>query len=173
MHKFMLPYVLSGIFLAAPMAFANNGGNFSGGEDTGRAGMHHQWNHGSSDPLLAQVLNLNDDQKKQLDGLKTKQKEDKKALLEQIKANREALMNEIVKAAPDMNKVNDLQTQLKNIQAQKADAQLNSLLEIKKLMTPEQFAGFLALEKEHHLRNHHHFHKHTEMKMCPMPEKNK
>ena len=77
-----------------------------------------------------------------------------KGVFEQIKANREAFDAEIVKATPDMNKVNEIQAQIKVLQGQMADDQLNSLLEVKKIMTPEQFAGYMALKKEKMLKKH-------------------
>ena len=35
------------------------------------------------------------------------------------------------------------------------DDHLTALLEIKKILTPEQFAGFMALEKAEELMRHH------------------
>ena len=71
-----------------------------------------------------------------------------KSVFEQIKSNREEFSAEITKPAVDMNKINDIQTKFKAVQAQMADNQLNMVLEIKKIMTPEQFAGYMVLEKE-------------------------
>ena len=77
-----------------------------------------------------------------------KQKEAMKTVFEQMKTNRDAFDAEIAKATPDMAKINDIQTQFKTIQAQMIDSHLSSLLDIKKIMTPEQFAGYMALERE-------------------------
>ena len=104
--------------------------------------------------MFAKILNLSDDQVKQLKDRHKKQKEAMKSLFEQIKTNREALNAEIIKATPDMNKVNDIETQLKSLQSQMVDNHLNSILEIKKILTPEQFAGYMALKKEKKLMKH-------------------
>ena len=124
--------------LSVPLVYADNG----------------DFHHGQHEQMMAKVLNLSDDQVKQLKDIWEKSKASMKAVHEQMKANREALDAEIVKSAPDMNKVNDLQTQFKALQAQKTDAHLNALLDIKKILTPEQFAGFMALKKESRLKKH-------------------
>ena len=146
--------------LSAPMVYADNGGNFAGGSD-----LSHQigdWHHGEGwhrqkgHHMFAKILNLSDDQVKQLKESYKKQKEAMKNIFEQIKSNREALNTEIIKAAPDMNKVNEIQAQLKTIQSQIVDNRLNSVLAIKKVLTPEQFAGYMALEKARELMKHKH-----------------
>jgi Spy/CpxP family protein refolding chaperone len=110
--------------------------------------------HGQHEHMMAKILNLSEDQEKQLKDIKQKQKDAKKSIFEQVKSNREAFEAEIVKATPDTAKINDIQTQLKSIQSQMVDNHLNSLLEIKKIMTPEQFAGYMALEKAEDLMKH-------------------
>jgi Spy/CpxP family protein refolding chaperone len=35
------------------------------------------------------------------------------------------------------------------------DSHLSSMMEIKKVLTPEQFAGYMALEKEKHMMKRH------------------
>ena len=106
--------------------------------------------------MMAQVLNLTEDQQKQLKDVQQKQKEATKSTFEAIKTGREALDAEIVKATSDTAKITDLQNQLKAAQAQMADSRLNKLLAIKKIMTPEQFAGYMALEKEEKIMKHEH-----------------
>jgi len=145
--------------LSSPIAFADNGGNFAGGGDANKG--EHAWHHQGKHHLMARVLNLTEDQQKQLNGIKKKQREDMKSAFEQIKSNRAAFTEEITKAAPDMNKVNELQAQLKTIQAQMADNHLNNILAVKKIMTPEQFAGFMALKKAKKMMEHEHH------KFCP------
>jgi len=113
------------------------------------------WHHAKEAKMTADILNLSEDQQKQLQDIHQKQKDAMKNVFEQMKANKEALDSEIIKTAPDMSKINELQAQFKTIQAQMADNRLNSILAIKKFMTPEQFAGWMALEKEEMLMKHH------------------
>ncbi len=145
--------MVAAMVLSSSIVYADNGGNFAAGTDSfkGWQECHHGKHH-----LMARVLNLTEDQQKQLKAIKQKQRDTMKSTFEAIKTNREAFNEEIVKATPDMNKINDLQNQLKTIQAQMADNQLNSVLEMKKIMTPEQFAGFMALKKERKLMKQEH-----------------
>ena len=53
-----------------------------------------------------------------------------------------------------MNKINGIQAQIKTLQSQMVDDHLNSILEIKKILSPEQFAGYMALKKEKMLKKH-------------------
>lgn len=117
------------------------------------------WHQAKEARMMAEVLNLTEDQQNQLKDIKQKQRDARKSAFEQLKANKTAFESEIVKATPDMTKITDLQTQLKTLQSQMVDDHLNSILEIKKLMTPEQFAGYMALEKEEDLMKmeHHQF----------------
>jgi len=139
--------------LCVPVVYADTGDVKSpgGGEASHQDG---DWHHGQKDNKMAEILNLTEDQQKQLKEAHQKQKEAKKTVFEQIKANRTAFDTEITKAAVDMAKINDIQAQLKTIQAQMVDNHLNSILEIKKIMTPEQFAGYMALEKQEDMKKH-------------------
>ena len=130
--------------LSAPAVYADNAVAPVASHQDG------DWHHGQGDHLssMAKILNLSDDQVKQLKDSRQKHKDAMKSIFEQINSNRIAFDTEIVKATPDMAKINDIQAQLKTIQSQMVDNHLSSLLEIKKIMTPEQFAGWMALEKE-------------------------
>ncbi|MBF0571084.1 MAG: Spy/CpxP family protein refolding chaperone [Candidatus Omnitrophica bacterium] len=141
--------VMALMALSVPMLYADN--------DKGDPKSTHQdgdCHHCQQEHMMAQVLNLTDDQAKQLKDNKQKEKELMKNIFEQIKSNREAFNVEIVKATSDMNKVNDLQNKLKTIQAQMVDNRLNSILDIKKILTPEQYAGYMALKREKELMMH-------------------
>jgi|GEM_PF-2237179 len=150
--------------LSAPVVFADNGnsGNLGQGQATVAASQpsSNQGDHegkkesckkSGNCPMKGKTfhkLNLTDDQKKQLKAVELKKHETMKATFEQVKANREALNKELLQATPDLNKVNDLQAQLKTLQGQIADNHLSSILEVKKILTPEQFSKYLELEKQ-------------------------
>jgi len=150
--------VVALMVLSAPTVWADNGGNFVGGGDSSQKAcdLHHggAWHHCQKHHLMAKVLDLTEGQQKQLKDIKQKQREAMKGLFEQIKSNREELNAEIIKATPDMSKVNNIQAQMKILQSQMVDNHLNSILEIKKIMTPEQFAGYMTLKKERKLMKH-------------------
>jgi len=136
--------------LSVPVVYADNG------EVKPTDGLHQEgdWHHGQRADMTAQILNLSEDQQKQLKDSRQKQKDAMKSIFEQMKADREAFEAEIVKASPDMTKINSIQSQIKSLQSQMADNHLNKLLEIKKIMSSEQFAGYMALEKEEDMMKH-------------------
>ena len=94
-------------------------------------------------------LQLTEEQKKQLEANKEKQRTQMKASFEQMKSFREAMRQELMKSNLDMNKVNGIHVQIKNLHSQMADQRLDSVLEVRKILTPEQFARFHSFMREH------------------------
>ena len=94
-------------------------------------------------------LNLSDDQKKQLQNNRQQNKDKRKAMFEKMRATKEAFDQELMKPDLDMNKINEIQLQFKASQSQMIDDRLNSILEVRKIMTPEQFSKFISLMKKH------------------------
>jgi Spy/CpxP family protein refolding chaperone len=157
-----------GLFIAAAalstsVAYAETGnaGNFTAaktiqeGSDIPRQESQKRWGDGRKNAFKGKVLNLNEDQNKQLDAIREKQTEIMKSSFEKMKNNRQALNDELVKASPDINKVNQLQSELKGINGEMVDNQLNATLEAKKVMSPEQFAGYMALNRAEKMRGAH------------------
>ena len=129
------------VALSASVIYADNGngGNFGGGH----WGRHVSYMKGK----FCHKLNLTDAQKKQLKDIWHKQREAMKATFEQIKVNKEALTNELLQTTPDVNKINDLKSKIKAFGAQMLDNRINSNLEVKKILTAQQFAKYLELQK--------------------------
>ena len=115
--------------LSAPLVYADsgNGGNFGDG------GWGHHGHNGKS----GFFHNLTDDQKKQLKDIWQKQEAARKTAIEQIKADKEALTNELLQTTPDVNKINH---------AQMLDNRIKSNLEVKKILNAEQFAKYLEFQ---------------------------
>jgi len=141
--------LLTAMVLSGPMVYAESG---MGDKDSWN--QEGGWHHGDKDHMIAKILNFSDDQVKQLKDIHQKQRDSMKASVEQIKSVRESLEAEIVKASPDMNKVSTIQAQLKTLLSQLVDDRLNSTLAVKKVLTPEQFAGYMALKKERKMIKH-------------------
>jgi len=135
--------------LAASLAYADSGNK---GNIYSRGGKCERCEKKHGEHGWGNKLGLTDDQKKQLKENWQKQREAVKPLFEQMKDNRQALKQELLQPTPDMNKVNTLQTQFKAIEGQMTDSRLNSLLETKKVLTPEQFTKFLEVKER---RKHH------------------
>jgi len=136
------------MFTSAVLVYANDG---IGQKDS----MHEngEWQH-RHEHMMAKILNLTDDQQKQLKDSWKKQKDATKAIFEQMRTNKQVLEAELIKSTPDMNKINDIQTQIKALVSQMVDDHLNGILEVKKILTPEQFAGYMALKKERMMMHH-------------------
>ena len=162
--------------LSAPLVYADNanGCNVSGGQpavsdDQSFSGQgEHAWGHGhwgkhGDHQRGGFFKDLTDDQKKQLKDIWQKQKEAKKASFEQIKADKEAITNELLQTTPDVNKINDLKSKMEALHAQMLDNRINSNLEVKKILNAEQFAKYLDFQshkfsgRSHHkCQKHHH-----------------
>jgi len=78
----------------------------------------------------------------------------KKAAFEKIKANKDAITNELLQTTPDVNKINDLKSKLEALGAQMLDNRISSDLEVKKILTAEQFAHYLEFQKHKFGRSH-------------------
>ena len=99
-------------------------------------------------------LNLTPEQKKQLEENKTKNREGMKATFEKMKFCRESLKEELMKPALDMDKINSIQLQIKTLEGRMTDDRLNSILDVRKILTREQFEKFIELIDKHKQRHH-------------------
>jgi Spy/CpxP family protein refolding chaperone len=153
--------------LSVPLVYADNASNSNGpgdqsavADDQSTAGQgDHDWGHGHwgkhGDYQRGGFFkDLTDDQKKQLEDIWQKQKEAKKAIFTQIKADKTAITNELLQTTPDVNKINDLKSKLEALGAQMLDNRINSDLEVKKILTTEQFAQYLEFQKHKFGRSH-------------------
>ena len=139
-------YVVFCSFLIAPAVYAEDDMN----PPAERSDAGHQWREKAGEKLqeIYGQLNLTDEQKKQLEENKAKNRDKMKAVFEQMKSYKEQINQELTKAELDMAKINGIQAQLKSLQAQMADDRLSSILEVRKILTPEQFSKFLSLMEE-------------------------
>ncbi len=93
-------------------------------------------------------LNLTKEQEAKLKENKTKHREQRKGGFEQIKSYKEALKQELLKSDLDMERIQEIQAQMKAAQSQMADDRLNSILEVRTILTPEQFTKFMTLMEQ-------------------------
>ncbi len=94
-------------------------------------------------------LNITEEKKTKLKENKTKHREQRKGGFEQIKSYKEALKQELTKPDLDMKRIQEIQGQVKAAQAQMADDRLNSILEVRTILTQEQFTRFMTLMEQH------------------------
>lgn len=94
-------------------------------------------------------LNLTPEQKQKLEENKKQHRETTRALFEKMKASQEELNQELAKTVLDMKKIKSIQEKLKTAQSEMADFRLESMLQIRKILTPEQFSAFISLVGKH------------------------
>ena len=104
---------------------------------------------------LFKTLNLTDEQKKLLDENKNKNRERLGALYKSMGIYKEQMRLELQNETLNMGKINQLQSQIKQIQGNILDQRLEGILEVHKILSPEQFKKF----SEHMQRQHNNFRK--------------
>ena len=93
---------------------------------------------------LYKDLDLSEAQKKLLEENKKSRKEEMKSLFSRIKEKREAIRVELQKNELNIGKVTQINNELKILDAQMLDRKLEGILEVRKILTPEQFKKFMA-----------------------------
>ena len=66
-----------------------------------------------------------------------------------MKTDKEALKEELMKTSLDMPKITKLHNHLKAALSQMEDDKLSSILAVRTILTPEQFAKFVNLMHKH------------------------
>lgn len=94
-------------------------------------------------------LDLTDEQKQLLEANKQKHQGSKKEQWQQIKANMEAVAAELKKPDYDVNHIKNLNEQSKQIRNAMADERLEGILEVRGILTQEQFIKFTDLMDQH------------------------
>ncbi len=113
-------------------------------------GSSPAWHSGQRIEQVYKQLNLTDTQKKQLEANKLQHRSKMQSLHQEVKADKEALKDELMKPGLDMAKINGLHRKIKAVMSQMEDIKLNSILEVRTILTPQQFSKFINLMHEHH-----------------------
>ena len=93
---------------------------------------------------LYKDLNVTEGQKKLLEENKSKHREQMKAMFNDIKEKRALVRQELQKDQLNMEKIRQINGELKSLQAQMLDYRLERILEVRKILTPEQFKKFIS-----------------------------
>lgn len=96
---------------------------------------------------LTKKLGLTPEQAQQMSAIMEKKHADKKNLMEKIKTNRQAFRQEIEKPESNVEQLKQLQAEYKTLEAERTDRQLETTLEIKKILNPVQFGKYTVLKK--------------------------
>lgn len=106
-----------------------------------RADQKGMWNKGGERAFGQGVegLGLTEEQQKKMDVHRQSAMEEAKMLMEQIRLKKEEIGVELQKETLDMDKINALQSEMKTLMAQKEDHRLKGILEMRDILTQEQF----------------------------------
>ena len=94
-------------------------------------------------------LNLSDEQRKQIEANKMQHRQKMQATHQALKASHDAMKEELMKPQLDMARINQIHQQIKDMQNQMEDEKLSSILEVRSILTAEQFEIFLNLMHQH------------------------
>jgi Spy/CpxP family protein refolding chaperone len=95
-------------------------------------------------------LDLSPEQEKQIQAHRKNHREEGREFWENMKAKKEAIKNELQKEELNMENIYKTHNELKDLLLQKADHRLEGILEVRKLLTAEQFRKFCELRKDMH-----------------------
>ena len=93
-------------------------------------------------------LGLSDEQKKLLEDNKAKHKASSEIFEKDMRSTMQAMGEELKKTELDMNQISVLRAKLKALRDQKADERFDAILEVRKILTKEQFAKFSDLMEQ-------------------------
>ena len=91
---------------------------------------------------LYKDLGLSDEQRKLLEENKNKHREQTKALFVQLRQKTILLHQELEKSELNIQAIYQTNNELKQLEAQMLDNRLERILEVRKILTPEQFKKF-------------------------------
>jgi Spy/CpxP family protein refolding chaperone len=94
---------------------------------------------------VLQQLNLTDDQNEKLKEHRIKHRKKAKQLSGDIRAKRKELAEELKKSEPNTKEVKQIHSELKKLKAKKEDHRLDGILEVRKILTTEQYSKFIEL----------------------------
>jgi Spy/CpxP family protein refolding chaperone len=97
-------------------------------------------------------LGLSDEQKKLLDENRKKQREQNKQIFSQVKEKTALLRQELQEEPLNTEKIYQTNNELKKLQEQISDNRVERILEVRKILTADQFKKFIAKtekQKEH------------------------
>jgi Spy/CpxP family protein refolding chaperone len=88
---------------------------------------------------MGQSLNLTPKQKQQIQQQRSSDKQKIVELKDKMRAKRLELKSELEKPATDMNRINAIINEIKELTGQQLELRVNSILATKQILTPEQF----------------------------------
>ena len=95
-------------------------------------------------------LDLSPEQEEQLQAHRKNHRGQGREFRESLKAKKEAIRTELQKEELNMENIYKIHNELKGLLSNKADHRLEGILEVRKILTAEQFRKFCELRKDMH-----------------------
>lgn len=96
---------------------------------------------------MFEKMQLSAEQKARLDANRERHKGEMEALRQQMRDKRKELSAALEQPAMDISKVRQVHGELKELMLKKEDQHLSAILEIRGILTPEQFAQFQQMDR--------------------------
>lgn len=103
---------------------------------------------------LKEKLDLTPEQEEQIKEHRKKHREERKTARKLIRKKRKALKEELNKPDSDLNKVDEIALQIKDLMGQQIDRRIESILTMKEILTPGQFKKMSETIEEKRKRMH-------------------
>ena len=142
--QFVYSLGIIGVMLLSSNVYSQHTGDFPPGREAMREKMRARMLE------VFKQLDLSPEQEEQLNVHRKRHREQGKEIRESIRAKRETMKEELQKQNLDMEKINKIHSELKSMHSKKADHRLEGILEVRKILTTEQFAKFMELKKDLH-----------------------
>jgi Spy/CpxP family protein refolding chaperone len=126
--------VITAVVLSGTALYADQSCGKSGKGSAGKAEF------GKRDPFKG--LDLTDEQKRMLKENKARNKDAMKTLYGSMKAQKDLMRQELQKPKIDMAKITQINGEIKKLHAEMLDHRLQGILEVRKILSPEQFKKF-------------------------------
>ncbi len=95
-------------------------------------------------------LDLSPEQEKQIQAHRKNHRGQGREFRESLRAKKEAIRNELQNEELNMENIYEIHNELKDLLLKKADHRLEGILEVRKILTAEQFRKFCELRKDMH-----------------------
>ncbi len=142
--QFVYSFGIIGVMLLTSNIYAHTPGDHSPEHEVMREKMKARMLE------VFKQLDLSPEQEKQLEAHRNKHREQAGEIRKSIKAKREEIRNELQKQELNMEKINKIHSELKSLRSKKADHRIDGILEVRKILTTEQFVKFCELKKDIH-----------------------
>jgi len=145
-------FIMSVFLILATNVFAHEEEGFN------KKGHHKEWQ--AKKAKMFEELGITEEQKQALKTHKESHRSEMKALREQIKEKRKAFRQSLEDPNVDEGTITAVNNEIKILTNSLADNRLNGVLEVRKILTPEQFQKFNKMHKKKRNSGHKGSHDH-------------